>query len=180
MIANTANRPFQPLACNGRFPIFNVEMIKFNAEMRAQFMMALTARLNKIWGYSSNEVPQKFTRPADAPSPTRFNIRLRRVQLKNELVQVHIQMKEFCLLPLRTGAPDWSLRYNQDKYCDKISISPVAVFQNLTKILESKRADRGMIIGTDFNIRKSPTFPEGAWPEGQCYTWQPDEEPSIP
>jgi len=37
-----------------------------------------------------------------------------------------------------------------------------------------------MIIGTDFNIRKSPTFPTGAWPEGECYVYQPDEEPSIP
>merc|ERR1712178_638260 len=144
MLSIMAQSPFQPRACRGRFPIFNKQMVNFNADMRVQFMKSLAKKLNRLWGYSNNEDPYKFKRP--------INVRLRRVQLEKELPQVQVEMKEFCLSEMRTGAYDTDLKYNNDKYCDKVSVSPDTVFKNLTALLASKRPDRGMLIG-EFNIR---------------------------
>jgi len=176
-LAMTAQKPFQPLACKGRFPIYNVEMVKFNGDMRVEFMKSLAKKLNRLWGMTDAEKPYKFHRP--------INVRLRRVQLQKGLVQVYTEMKEFCLVPLRDGKVDATLEYNNDKYCDKVSVSPLSVYHNLTKLLASKKEDRGMMIG-QFNIRaeSKPGWPdrEGSdWPSSErCYTWKPDEKPSPP
>lgn len=130
-------------------------------------MKSLAKKLNRIWGYSYNTEPYMWYRP--------HNIRLRRVQLQKELVQVYCELKEFCMIPLRTGTPDYSLKYNEDQYCDKISAKPDDVYANLTKLLDTKKPDRGMMIG-QFNIRKAS---KPQWPT-ECYTWQPEEEPKIP
>ena len=179
LLANMASKPFQPRACNGRFPIFNWEMVKFIPATRVKFMESLATRLNKIWGLTTAQKPFKFYRPDKTQTPE-FNVRLRRVQLQSGVVQVYVQVKEFCMVKLRKGTPDYTLKYNQDQYCDKVSVSPEAVFANLTWVLNSKRADRGMIIGDyqgGFNIKQAnkPAFPDGA-----CYTYQPDETPKVP
>merc|ERR1712178_362337 len=85
------------------------------------------------------------------------------------------EMKEFCLAEMRTGAYDTDLKYNNDKYCDKVSVSPETVFKNLTALLASKREDRGMLIG-EFNIRAAS---KPGWPT-KCFTYQPEEQPAIP
>jgi len=59
-------------------------------------------------------------------------------------------------------------------------VSPELVFANLTWVLNSKRADRGMIIGDyngGFNVKLAN---KPAFPDGKCYTWQPDEVPKVP
>jgi len=164
MIAQT---PFQPRACRARFPIFNKAMVEFNADMRVEFMKSLAKKLNRIWGYTDNEEPHKWYRPV--------NIRLRRVQLQKGLVQVYAELKEFCKIELRTGKADYTLQYNQDQYCDDISVTPDVVYANLTKLLETKKPERGMMIG-DFRIKKKSS---PGWPT-YCYTWQPDEKPKVP
>lgn len=176
-LTSVAKKPFQPRACKGRFPIYNVPMVEFNAEMRVEFMKSLAKKINRIWGMTDREEPYKFYRPV--------NIRLRRVQLQKGVVQVYTEMKEFCLEPLRTGKVDVTLKYNEDQYCDYVSVSPDSVYHNLTKLLASKKPDRGMMIG-QFNIRaeSKPGFVdrEGSnWPASKyCYVWQPDEKPYPP
>jgi hypothetical protein len=162
-----AQKPFQPRACRARFPIFNKGMIDFNEDTRMQFMKSLAKKLNRIWGYLDNEEPHKWYRPV--------NIRLRRLQQQKGLVQIYAELKEFCLLKMRTGKRDDSLKYNQDQYCDKISVTPDTVYANLTKLLDSKKPERGVMIG-DFRIKKAS---DPGWPT-YCYTWQPEEEPKVP
>lgn len=162
-----SQEPFQPRACRARFPIFNKDMVEFNSDTRIDFMKSLAKKLNRIWGYTNNTKPHLWYRPK--------NIRLRRVQLQKGVVQVYAELKEFCLKPLRTGKIDESLKYNQDQYCDHVSVSPDMVYSNLTKLLDSKKPDRGMMIG-DFRIKKQSN---PGWPT-YCYTWQPDEVPKIP
>merc|ERR1711998_665694 len=169
-LAMKAQSPFQPRACRGRFPIFNKEMVEFNADMRVEFMKSLAKKLNRIWGLTDENEPHKFYRPV--------TVRLRRVQLQKGVVQVYTEMKEFCMIPLRTGKADTTLDYNQDQYCDYVSVSPDSVYKNLTNLLASKKEDRGMMIG-QFNIRaeSNPGFVdrEGSdWPASKrCYTWKP-------
>ncbi len=43
------------------------------------------------------------------------------------LSQMFMEMKEFCLSDMRTGSYDWSVKYNNDKYCDDVSVSPEVV-----------------------------------------------------
>jgi len=167
MLSIMAQAQFQPRACRGRFPIFNKQMVNFNADMRVTFMKSLAKKLNRLWGYSDNADPYKFKRPV--------NVRLRRVQLLKGEPQVQVEMKEFCLSEFRKGAYDPSLKYNQDAFCDKVSVSPETVFKNLTALLDKKRPDRGMLIG-EFNIRKSS---KPGWPT-KCFTYQPEEAPAIP
>lgn len=167
MLGMMANKPFQPKACRARFPIFNKPMVEFNSDMRIEFMKSLAKKLNRIWGYLDNAKTFKWHRPV--------NIRLRRVQLQKGLVQVYAELKEFCLQNLRTGKRDDSLKYNQDQYCDRISVTPEKVYANLTKLLETKKPERGLMIG-DFRIKKEN---KPGWPT-YCYTWQPEEKPSVP
>lgn len=164
MVAQT---PFQPRACRASFPLHNVEMVEMNDITKVNFMKSLAKKLNRIWDYTNNDKPHKWHRPV--------NIRLRRVQKLKGVVQVFTELKEFCLTTLRKGRPDWSLRYNEDLYCDDISVSPETVYANLTKLLDSKREDRGMLIG-EFNIKKQddPGLPT------HCYTWQPEVVETIP
>merc|ERR1712054_449872 len=143
MMSVLAQTPFQPRACRGRFPIFNKQMVNFNTDMRVTFMKSLAKKINRLWGYTNNPDGQKFKRP--------INIRLRRVQLQKGVVQVYTEIKEFCMMEMRTGSYDYSLKYNNDKYCDEISVAPEAVYQNLTDLLNTKRVDRGMDIG-EFKI----------------------------
>jgi hypothetical protein len=174
MMAMMAHKPFQPRACRARFPIYNVPMVEFNADMRVQFMKSLAKKLNRIWGYANKsdgvtpqDKPHLWYRP--------INIRLRRVQLQKGVVQVYAELKEFCMIPLRKGKADYTLKYNQDQYCDKISVTPDDVYTNLTALLDTKKPERGMMIG-QFNVRK---VSEPGWPT-YCYTWQPEELPKIP
>jgi len=173
MMTMIAKKPFQPRACRARYPIFNVDMVNFNADMRVEFMKSLSKKLNRIWGYTNktdgtpNEYPYMWERPK--------NIRLRRVQLQKGVPQVYVELKEFCMIPTRTGKPDYTLKYNQDVYCDKVSVSPDDVYANLTDLLDTKKEDRGMMIG-QFNVRKGS---DPGWPT-YCYTWQPEETPKIP
>jgi len=141
--------------------------------IRVEFMKALAKRINTIWGYTNNPdhsdgTPGKWKRP--------INIKMRRIQLQKGVVQMFMEMKEFCLSDMRTGSYDWSVKYNNDKYCDDVSVSPEVVFANLTKILWGKEADRGMMIG-EFNIRNQS---KPGWPNEPCATWQPEEKPSVP
>jgi len=167
MMSVLAQTPFQPRACRGRFPIFNKQMVNFNTDMRVTFMKSLAKKINRLWGYTNNPDGQKFKRP--------INIRLRRVQLQKGVVQVYTEIKEFCMMEMRTGSYDYSLKYNNDKYCDDVSVSPDAVYQNLTDLLNTKRVDRGMDIG-EFKIMNAS---KPGWPT-KCYTWQPEEKPKIP
>lgn len=166
-LAHMAQKPFQPKACAGRFPIFNKAMVDMNSATRIDFMKSLAKKLNRIWGYTDNDVPYKWYRP--------INIRLRRVQMMKGIVQMFAEVKEFCMIKMRKSTPDYSLKYNQDQYCDKISVTPTRVFANLTKLLDTKKPDRGMVIG-EFNVRKGN---QPGWPT-KCYTWQPEEVPKIP
>lgn len=166
-MAMLAQEPFQPRACRARYPIFNKQMVEFNADMRIDFMKSLAKKLNRIWGYTDAEEPHKWYRPK--------NIRLRRVQLQKGIVQVYVELKEFCMRPLRTGKYVDELKYNNDQYCDEISVGPEMVYSNLTKLLDSKKPDRGMMIG-DFRIKKAS---KPGWPT-YCYTWQPEEVAKIP
>jgi len=167
-MAMLAQSPFQPRACRARFPIFNKNMVEFNADMRVDFMKGLAKKLNRIWGYANNSKSHKWHRPV--------NIRLRRVQLMKGVIQVFAELKEFCMTELRTGTPDYTLKYNQDQYCDDVSVSPDDVYANLTALLDTKKPDRGMQIADTFQILKKS---EPGWPT-YCYTWQPEEKPKIP
>jgi len=166
-----ATSPFQPQACKGSFPISNKIMLDFNPDTRVAFMTAIVARFNKVWGYVNNTDTTKFAR--------KKSVKLKRIQMKNGLVQIYIVVKEFCLLPLRAGQYDYSLKYNNDQYCDKVSVHPLTVFQNLTTTLQSK--PKGIMIGGEFLVKwGDETTPKPKWPVGQCYTWMPEEQPKIP
>jgi hypothetical protein len=165
---------FQPRACTGRFPIWNKNLLEFRPAMRLEFMYALANRLNNIWGLThvpdvkaTADTAHKFQRP--------LSVRLKRVQNQKGLVQVYVEIKEFCMVELRTGEVNKALKYNQDKYCDKKSVIPDMVFNNLTDILNTKALDRGMMIGR-FNIRNQS---KPGWPV-ECRVWQPEDLPEIP
>jgi len=163
-----AKKPFQPMACSGRFPIFNKQMLDMNADTRIDFMKALAKKLNRIWNYTNAVTPHKWYRPV--------NIRMRRTQMMKGVVQVFAELKEFCMIKTRKGPNVASLKYNNDVYCDKVSVTPADVFANLTKLLATKKPDRGVMVG-EFRI-KAENKP--GWPAKPCYVWQPDEKPDIP
>lgn len=167
-LAIKAKKPFQPMACSGRFPIFNKNMLDMNADTRVDFMKSLAKKLNRIWNVTNNANPHKWYRPV--------NIRMRRTQMMKGVVQVFAEVKEFCMVPTRKGTPDPKLKYNKDVYCDKLSVTPADVFANLTKLLDTKKPDRGLMIG-EFRIKKQS---QPGWPSKPCYVWQPDEKPDIP
>lgn len=166
-LACMAKKPFQPRACAGRFPIFNKQMVDMNSDTRIDFMKSLAKKLNRIWNVSDAPNPYKWYRPV--------NIRMRRIQMMKGVVQVFAELKEFCMVPLRKGDRDPKLKYNNDVYCDKVSVKPDRVYANLTKLLDTKKPDRGMMVG-EFRIKKGNA---PGWPT-RCYTWQPEEKPDIP
>jgi len=196
-----AQHQFQPTTCKAIFPINNHQLTHFNPVNRIAFLSALGADLSRIWGYANksdykelqcfSEDPEhcfmpslpKDTTPGFDIKIETGNIRLTMLQQLHGKVNIFVDIKEFCLVPLRTGPKNDNLTYNQDKYCDKVSVSIQDMLANLTATLESMREDRGMWIG-DFQfmaedvIKEDPS--ESIWPVGECHTFQPPIPTKLP
>jgi len=164
--------PFVPEVCQAKFPLYEFKMADFGAQKRKEFMLALADKLNTIWGIYNASEEFKFVRPT--------TLRARRIQVKNSVISIFVEAKQFCAMPFREGKWVWTAAHGKatNEYCDVPGPPPHMVFQNLSIWLNSRPVGKGMQVG-DFWIKQSYMTQTPQIPS-KCFPWEAEEEEEIP
>eukprot|EP00658_Telonema_sp_P-2_P018302 TRINITY_DN17178_c0_g1_i3.p1 TRINITY_DN17178_c0_g1~~TRINITY_DN17178_c0_g1_i3.p1 ORF type:complete len:374 (-),score=79.56 TRINITY_DN17178_c0_g1_i3:415-1536(-) len=164
--------PWVPEQCKGTFPLFEVPMVEFGKQPRKEFMLALADKINGFWGLEDNDDESKFVRGS--------NLIARRVQVKDGVIIIYVEMTQFCLTPLRQGKWQWTAAHGKatNEYCDVPGPAPLEVFRNLSDWLDSRPEEEGMMVG-DFWVHQEYLGVEPEFPK-ECYMWEAEEEYNPP
>jgi hypothetical protein len=164
--------PWVPQLCKAKFPLYETIMADFDKEQRKEFMLALADKLNKIWGIKNEDDEHKFVRPT--------TLKAARVQVRDGVITIHVEAKQFCAIPFREGKWQWTEAHGKatNLYCDVPGPPPSAVFANLSIWLNTRPVEKGMQVG-DFWIHQEYKTVKPQIPS-ECYMWKADEDEDPP